>query len=472
MMKKTIFTILTISLLQVVMFGQESIRKELFGESESMIQKIKESKGDIYAPETFADGMKDYSKAEDKFKDGGNMEDIKEYIGEANTSFKKVFEFVDLAVLSFPSTIKAREDAITAESEKHVSELWKSAEEKFKDAMVKMEDNNLNKAKSLAAEAEQMYGKTELAAIEQGILVNARNQIKKNDENDVSDFAPTSQALAKKHIATAENLLATDRYKRDEAKLNAKEAEYQALHAEYIANMARKVKEMDDGYEFLILESEKPLTSLNEKIGKVAHFNKGYDQATKNLADYITSVDEQVDELKVTITAQEKQIAKLESKMDKYSETENKLQLKMNQDAKITAISSTFTKSEAQVLQDGDNVIIRLYGLTFPSGQSTIKPEYFGLLKKVQNGIETFDNSNVAVQGHTDSRGSNDLNMRLSEERAGAVLEYLSANMPSLKGRITSKGYGKERPVASNETEEGRAKNRRIDIVITPEWAK
>ena len=67
---------------------------------------------------------------------------------------------------------------------------------------------------------------------------------------------------------------------------------------------------------------------------------------------------------------------------------------------------------------------------------------------------------------------NDDLNMNLSEERAGAVLEYLSANMPSLKGRITSKGYGKERPIASNETEEGRAKNRRIDIVITPEWAK
>ncbi len=472
MMKKTIFTIITIALLQVVMLGQESIRKELFGESDNMIQKIKESKGDVYAPNTFKDGMESYNDAESKFKDGGNMEDIKEYISEGNTSFKKVFDYIDQAKLSFPTTIKSREDAITAESDEYASELWKNAEEKFKDAMGKMEDNNLDKAKSLAAEAEQMYGKTELAAIEQGILVNARNQIKKNDENDVSDFAPTSQALAKKHIATAENLLATDRYKRDEAKLNAKEAEYQALHAKYIAALARETKEKDDGYEFLILQSEKPLTELNAKIGKVAHFDNGYDQATKNLEDYITSVDKQVDELKATIADQEKQLAKLESKMDKYSETESKLQLKMNQDAKIKAISSTFTKSEAQVLQDGDNVIIRLYGLTFPSGQSTIKPEYFGLLKKVQNGIETFDNSKVSVQGHTDSRGSNDLNMKLSEERSSAVKEYLVANMPSLKGRITSKGYGKERPVASNETEEGRAKNRRIDIVIAPEWAK
>ena len=467
-MKKAIFTIIAVSLLQVILLGQESIRKELFGESEKMIQKIKESKGDVYAPNTFNDGMEAYNDAESKFKDGGDMGDIKEDITEANTSFKKVFELVDLANLSFPTAIKAREDAITADSEKHASGLWKSAEEKFKDAMEKMENNNLDKAKSLAMEAEQMYGKTELAAIEQGILVNARAQIKKNDENDVSDFAPTTQALAKKHIATAEQLLATDRYKRNEAKTNAKEAEYQALHAEYIANLAAKMKEEDNGYELLIVDSEKPLTTLNEKIDKVAHFDKGYDASTKNIEDYFASVNE----LKATIADQEKQIAKLEANLSKYSGVERELQLKMAQEEKIKSISKTFTESEAQVLQDGDNVIIRLYGLTFPSGQSTIKPEYFGLLKKVQNGIEIFDNSKVSVQGHTDSRGSNDLNMKLSEERSAAVKEYLAANMPSLKGRITSKGYGKERPIASNETEEGRAKNRRIDIVITPEWAK
>ncbi|MEN8191764.1 MAG: OmpA family protein [Bacteroidota bacterium] len=467
-MRKIILTVLVVALFQIVVFAQESIRKELFGESDEMIQKIEEQKGDIYAPNTYKSGMEAYNDAEEKFKDGGNMEDIKEYIDEANVSFKKVFEFIDLANLSFPTTIKAREDAITAESEKHASGLWKGAEEKFKEAMSDMEDNDLSSAKSTAAEAEKMYRETELAAIEQGILVNAREQIKKNDENDVPDFAPTTQALAKKHIETAEKLLTGDRYKRDEAKKNAIEAEYQANHAEYIANLAKKVQEMDDGYEYLILESEKPLLSLNDKIGKVARFDKGYDSATKNLEDYIASVDE----LKATIEDQKKQIAQLESKMTAYSETESKLQRKMDQEAKIKAIEKTFTKSEAQVLQDGDNVIIRLYGLTFPSGESTIKPEYFGLLKKVQNGIETFDNCNVAVQGHTDSRGSNDLNMKLSEERAAAVKEYLTANEPSLKSRITSQGYGKERPIASNETEEGRAKNRRIDIVITPEWAK
>ncbi len=466
-MKKTILLILMFSFVQVLL-GQESIHKQLFGESETLIKKIEEAKGNIYAPNTFSDGMEAYDKAEDKFKDGGNMEDIKEYITEANGYFKKVLEFVDLANLSFPTAIKARDDALKADCEKHTPELWKNAEEKFKDAMSEMEDNDLASAKSKAAEAEKMYRDAELSAIQQSILGQAREQIKKNEQNEIAEDAPVTEALAKDLIAQSEQLLKENRYSRDKAIKLANEAEYEAKHAAHIAELARQVKEMDAGYEYLILQGEDPLKTLNEEIGKVARFDKGYDEATKNLEDYIASVDV----LKAKIADQKKQIAQLEEKLGKYSETESKLQKKMAQEQKIKAISKTFTKSEAQVLQDGDNVIIRLYGLTFPSGQSTIKPEYFSLLKKVQDGIATFDNCQVAVEGHTDSRGSNDLNMKLSEERAGAVKEYLVANMPTLKGRITSKGFGKERPIASNETEEGRAKNRRIDIIITPEWAK
>jgi len=466
-MKKTILLILMISFVQML-YGQDSIHKELFGESETLIKKIEEAKGDVYAPNTFSDGMEAYDKAENKFKEGGNMEDIKEYITEANNHFKKVLEFVDLANLSFPTAIKAREDALKADCEKHAPELWKNAEEKFKDAMSDMEDNDLSSAKSKAAEAEKMYRDAELSAIQQGILAGAREQIKKNEENEVAEDAPVTEALAKDLIAQSEQLLKTDRYSRDKAIELANEAEYEAKHAAHIAEIARKVKEMDAGYEYIMLEVEKSLKTLNEKIGKVARFDNGYDQATQNIIDFIESVDA----LKAKIAAQEKRIAELEAKTEKFSATENKLQRKMAQEQKIKAIGKTFSDSEAQVLQDGDNVIIRLYGLTFPSGQSTIKPEYFSLLKKVQDGIATFDNCEVSVEGHTDSRGSNTLNMKLSEERAGAVKEYLIANMPSLKGRITSKGFGKERPIASNETEEGRAKNRRIDIIITPEWAK
>ncbi len=80
-----------------------------------------------------------------------------------------------------------------------------------------------------------------------------------------------------------------------------------------------------------------------------------------------------------------------------------------------------------------------------------------------------FPKSDVRVEGHTDSYGTDEANLKLSEERSEAVRLYLTANMGSGAPKITSVGYGETRPIANNETADGRAKNRRIDIVIVPQ---
>jgi outer membrane protein OmpA-like peptidoglycan-associated protein len=72
------------------------------------------------------------------------------------------------------------------------------------------------------------------------------------------------------------------------------------------------------------------------------------------------------------------------------------------------------------------------------------------------------------VEGHTDSYGSDASNLNLSQERADAVKAYLLANMSMDPSRIEAIGYGESKPIANNETAEGRAKNRRIEIVIHP----
>ena len=79
-----------------------------------------------------------------------------------------------------------------------------------------------------------------------------------------------------------------------------------------------------------------------------------------------------------------------------------------------------------------------------------------------------FNDPLVIVEGHTDSTGTVDVNQLLSEQRADAVREYLIANQTLPADRISAVGYGSERPLASNATGEGRAVNRRIDVIITP----
>ncbi|MHC4149068.1 MAG: OmpA family protein, partial [Planctomycetota bacterium] len=123
---------------------------------------------------------------------------------------------------------------------------------------------------------------------------------------------------------------------------------------------------------------------------------------------------------------------------------------------------------EAIVLRSGSNIIIRLYGVTFPVGRSTIEPQYFELLSRVMRAFDEFPDAQIIIEGHTDSRGSDELNLKLSQDRSQAVAQYFTAIDAGLIGKIQSEGYGESRPIASNDTVEGRTRNRRIDIVINP----
>ena len=130
---------------------------------------------------------------------------------------------------------------------------------------------------------------------------------------------------------------------------------------------------------------------------------------------------------------------------------------------------SKFSPEEAEVYKQGDKLVIRLRSLEFPKGQAVIRGSNFGLLRKVDDVIASFGKSAVTVEGHTDSSGGKTLNEKLSNERAGAVKDYLEANTAEGVAKFDSKGYGYERPISSNKSAEGRAQNRRVDVIIAPE---
>ena len=131
-------------------------------------------------------------------------------------------------------------------------------------------------------------------------------------------------------------------------------------------------------------------------------------------------------------------------------------------------IEKMFHNEEARVFRQGNTIIMRLVGLSFDSGASQLKPANFDLLAKVEKAIDVFPRSELIIEGHTDSLGSDDLNQKLSQERAESVQQYMINAMRIPSYRLIATGYGETRPVASNETESGRQKNRRIDIVIKP----
>jgi outer membrane protein OmpA-like peptidoglycan-associated protein len=134
----------------------------------------------------------------------------------------------------------------------------------------------------------------------------------------------------------------------------------------------------------------------------------------------------------------------------------------------FTAIENMFDREQARVSREGNRMIIRLVGLTFQSGQAEVPAAARGLLEKVKAATEVFPRSQVVVEGHTDSYGSDETNLALSRKRAEAVSAYLAQlGVPAL--RMSAVGYGETQPIANNDTEQGRARNRRIDIIIEPQ---
>ncbi len=117
---------------------------------------------------------------------------------------------------------------------------------------------------------------------------------------------------------------------------------------------------------------------------------------------------------------------------------------------------------------DGEAILVNLPdGVTFAVNSAEISPGFQTTLDQIANSLVTYPNSLVDVMGHTDSTGSDSYNLDLSNRRASAVKNYLAMRGVS-SARIESVGYGEAYPVASNDTPEGRARNRRVEIKITP----
>ena len=103
--------------------------------------------------------------------------------------------------------------------------------------------------------------------------------------------------------------------------------------------------------------------------------------------------------------------------------------------------------------------------ILFETGKSTIKPGSFASLNEVVEAMKQKPLMKIEVAGHTDNVGEETANQKLSESRAASVKNYL-AKKGIASSRITSKGFGESKPVASNDSEEGRAKNRRTEIRV------
>lgn len=132
--------------------------------------------------------------------------------------------------------------------------------------------------------------------------------------------------------------------------------------------------------------------------------------------------------------------------------------------------SSTWTLKLGQAVVKVEKAQISTFEpVYFAFNDSTIESRSYALLDQVAAVLQTqVKKGTVVIAGHTDNVGGQDFNLALSQRRAEAVLEYLASKGVS-RSRLAAKGYGPSKPIATNDTEEGRAKNRRVEFQIFPE---
>ncbi len=137
-------------------------------------------------------------------------------------------------------------------------------------------------------------------------------------------------------------------------------------------------------------------------------------------------------------------------------------------DKQEQAFRDELAGSGVEVVREGDNIrLVMPSNITFATDQSYISSGFHSTLDAIADVMNKYEKTYLSVEGHTDSTGRDSYNMTLSMQRAQSVKDYL-VNQQIISARISTQGYGETRPVASNESANGRALNRRVEVQIMP----
>ena len=293
------------------------------------------------------------------------------------------------------------------------------------------------------------YEQLELVSLKEGMVDTAQATLEKAKQNRAPKYAPKTYKQAEEELALALSVLDADRTKTDKANVHASRAKWLAERSMSITELIRDFDRRDYTREDVVLWYQAQLSEIVEPLGQDLPFNSANRSVVLGMQSAVKELIAQRDETAIA-----------------RSQYEQELSLTEEQKGAIDKVEAMFAAFEANVYQQRKNVLISAHGLRFPPGGSELESDNFVLLNKITKAIDTFPNSSIRVSGHTDSTGSDAVNMQLSEARAKKVARFLTEVGGIAADRVAVSGYGESRPVASNETAAGRAANRRVEILI------
>ena len=425
------------------------------------IGNARKNQVNVLAPTWFAKAETSLNDAKKVLNRGGELSEILEEIASGRAQLQNAEEMAQLARTTLPNAIKARDLARSAGAT-NFEEDYARVEEQFLKLTKAIENNNLKYAQRNRAEVTDEFEQIELRAIKEQTIGVARELIDQAEKKKAQKIAPKSFAVAQERLKEADAFISAHRYEKAKIQQKASEALFQARRLHQVIRQSEQIRTMQP--EEITLKEEETLHKITDTLSASDMRDQPYEIQVNNILASIIAVQTDRQFMSDKIKSLQSEI---ESKNLQITDKEQ-LAAEKRFNQLFIEVQNIFSTDEAEVYKQGNRLIIRLRAIQFPVGQAIIMPDNYALLSKVQRSIRTFGEPDVVIEGHTDSTGSDDVNENLSQQRAESVRQYLIANKTLSYDKIVAVGYGSKRPLVSNSTPEGRAVNRRIDVIISP----
>jgi outer membrane protein OmpA-like peptidoglycan-associated protein len=461
--------------------AQSDIRAQIFREAGEARARANLLGADLLAPRSFERGTLAYARADNLFSRQQPLDEIKEQLSLAARNFTRAVEASKAAQTQFAATLKARSDAISSDAAHLSPGLWDNAEKSLLLAAASLEDGDAGAARKEAGEAQGIYRSAELEAIKLSLLTPAHELLLRAEKLEARSTAPETMKRAYQCLELAEAMVKQNRYDITEARRLAGEAKYEAAHAIYLHEIISQMEEHKTTFEEAILLSETAIGRIASALNTRVRFDGGYEPVVQQIVTAVRSRDsaratlaENSRHLRSENGAIHRRLASLEGRsgVPKGSSPDpgRKAEEERRVNSAVALAKTFFDPREGIVLRDGDNVVLRMFGLTFSPENNALASDSFELLGKIDHAIRLFPDCRLTVEAHTETGENETLNQKISERCAATVAAYLKKSPPA-SPLIESRGWGSNSPIADSSTAEGHARNKRIDVVISPEWA-
>ena len=357
-------------------------------------------------------------------------------------------------------------------------EEFEEIEKRFREANGLVERNQESGAKDRRPNLIKSFSDIEIKTLKEGTVAIAKASFKRAESQGADKHAPKTYQRAEKELNLAISTLEEDPNQLEKANEYARTADRLSKDSQEITELAKIFDRRKYEYEDIILWYQQQLAEINIPLKTELNFSQPNRIVVGSIRDNIASlVQAQKDDLEI-IDKQQKFIEELQANLEEVrkqyearlsaqaKKQAEKERLESETRARFEYVQSLFNAEEAEVFRKGNNVLISAGGFYFPVGGTIILPQNFSMLNKIINSVRQFPNAKIEITGHTDSIGSTESNLRLSKERANNVAKFMKEVGNIESDSITAEGYGESKPIASNETTEGRARNRRIEVLI------